>query len=670
MAVRDNVNSNKKKQKQREDTKRKKAVERGVSLDELGSNEKIHFERLHMWVHYILSSLQKDRGKIPNNIGNRMMITNNVYVTRYYLTSIIQVQNMGLQTPIAFQGELAQHLRKEKCSAVLDFTMKQQPYDPKLDDVGLQQRVDLWAKTAEEEDASEKEKERCARCLYTYDIAKSGVPLYKTRFYIQLRAKTGSELTRAEKVVMTYLQSHDMEYELVTGDISDTLNYISPISDYHTSDLKNVKALITSEQTLAQMLPNSGSLNSIKGLFMGVDVKNGTPYKFDFKSITGARTIYVVAESGHGKTVTALNMCCSAVEEGYAVCVQDIKGNEFTNFIKSTGGYIVSLRENSSGFINSWRMHKEDVDEANADSYFRQRVAFSKEQLLILSGLQDYEARNDLEELLDSFHDSLYTSLGVISTNRNTWVNTDVLDPFVVYDKLMDYMTPSVIARYPGVSKKVLNSLRMYMSRDGSKSYIFKGEFDYASILRAGTLMFDFGLLEGSTELKDPVIFKLKFAYMKKLNAEYVAYKYSKGIKVLKVLEESQVAVNDPDVIKGYVDEVTLRRAQGQTTLILGNSVSALLDSPLGKPIIENITGLLVGNLESGAMKTVIDRFGLQEYSDILEELNIDEKYENAFLFINRMEKRAATPVLKVIWNKEHDYKLYTPTAQSNSGIL
>ena len=207
------------------------------------------------------------------------------------------------------------------------------------------------------------------------------------------------------------------------------------------------------------------------------------------------------------------------------------------------------------------------------------------------------------------------------------------------------------------------------MSRDGSKSYIFKGEFDYAAILRAPTLMFDFGLLEGSNSFHDPVIFKLKFAYMQKLNAEYVAYKFMKGVKVLKVLEESQVAVNDPEIIQGYVTEITMRRAQGQTTLLLGNSVSSLLDNPISRPIVENITGILIGNLESNACNEVINRFDLGDYADIIRVINTEDRFVNSFVFINKMEQRPSIPVVRAIWNKSHHYKVFEAVPQTNSGI-
>ena len=659
MAVRDRV-------KQEKQDREKAAARQRVKQQVAKKGKKPHFIRVHMWVHFLLSSLQKDRGKIPDNIGDRIMITNNVYITRYYMSSVIHIETLSLETPFTFIGEVSQFLRKNKCDAVVDATFKNVAFDIQLRDSGLQSRINLWERVAGDEEASPREKERSARCLYTVGIAKQGNPLKKTRMYLTVRAKTGSELTRAEKLVYRYLGSIDAEFVQVTSNLKNTLMYTSIMSDYRDSALKDIKAVVTSESTYAQMMPNSGSFNGAVGTYIGVNVLNGSPFNIDWRSITIARNLYICAPSGVGKTVFALNLCCSAVEDGYAVCVQDIKGNEFNNFINATGGYIVSLRQNSSGYINSWRMHKADVRDENAAAYFRERVAFSKEQMIILSGVKP-ELRNDLEELLDEFHTAMYTSLGVLPDNRNSWKWTEQLTPFEVYDKLREYLTPEVIGRYKAVSKEVVNSLGMVMSRSGSKSYVFAEEFDYASILKANTLMFDFGILEGATELDDPILFKLKFLYMRKLNGEFIAYKYSKGVKVLKVLEESQVVVNEPEIMKGYVEEFTLRRAQGQTTLLLGNSVAALLNNSVSRSLVENVRGLFIGLLEPEAREIVIEKFGLEDYRDILEEMPTDSKYNNSFLFINKMQPRPAVPILKVILDSGRKYKLFTPVAVNNS---
>ena len=638
---------------------------RSVVKSVVKGNKKVKrsFLRMRMWINYILSSVVKDRGSIPNDIGDRVLITNNVFITRYYISSIIHIKTLGLKTPVTLESDVNEFLRHEGSSAVCDFVLKNSAYHIDHNSSGLESRAMLWEAVLDSKGATAKEKEVAARCLYTKKLAEDGEPLYHTRMFIILRAKSGTDLTRAEKIVYNYLHRIEATYNQVVGNIKETLMYISMISGLAPSNIKDVQAVITNPQTLSQMLPNSSSFNDIEGSYLGVNVLNNSHFILDWKKITIARNVYVVAPSGVGKTVLALNACCSARESGMAVCVQDIKGNEFTNFIRGTGGYIVSLRQDSTGFINSWRMMKEDTTDENAEMYFKSRVNFSKEQIMILSGITDQQSKLELEELLEEFHESLYISLGVVPENQNSWIYSNQITPYEVYDRLCDYMTPAIQRKYERINKTVFNALKITMSRSGSKSYLFKEEFDYSSILRAPTLMFDFGILDSAIDNKDTSIFKLKFAYMRKLNAEFVAYKYAMGVKVFKVLEESQIAVNDPDIIRGYVEEYTLRRAQGQTTWLLGNSVAALVDNPVSKSLIENTRGLFIGELSRSAKETLINKFGLEEYSDMIDLVGSEEEYKNSFLFINNMESRAVVPVVKVILDRGVKYKLLTPAA-------
>ena len=91
----------------------------------------------------------------------------------------------------------------------------------------------------------------------------------------------------------------------------------------------------------------------------------------------------------------------------------------------------------------------------------------------------------------------------------------------------------------------------MYFAKDGNKSYIFTKEFNYADILSADTVSFDFGLLSGDTNGDvNEDLFRLKFLYMSKINSDFVKVQYSKGRRTFKILEESQI-VSDDVIAKG-----------------------------------------------------------------------------------------------------------------------
>lgn len=639
-----------------------------VVLKEQKAKKKVNkakFLRTRMWISTILSMLEKDRGKIPPNIGNRVLITNNMYITKAFMSSIIHITYLSLKTPETLCGEIIKELRMQGSSAIVDVTFKNTDFDVNLGEIGLKSRIQVWEDTMQYDDIEDADKEVAARCLYTVDVVRGGDILNSTRPYLTIRAKTGTELSKAERIVYSYLNKIEAGYKPITTEVKKSLEYISILSSKVPEDLKDIKSLVTSEQTLAQMMPNLGSTNDEEGIYFGVNILNATAFRMDEHKISGAKNYYILAPSGVGKTVLATNMVASRIEQGYAACIMDIKGNEFTNLIETTGGYIVSLREKAGEYINSWRMYYQDTTDTDAEMYFKSRLAFSKLQMTILSGIQESEYYAELESYLDEFLESLYISLGVIASNRNTWRNTLDLNPFTVYNALLEYTTAMVYAKYPNVAKNVIMNLKKYMTRNGSKSYIFNKEFDYSSILKSTTLSFDFGILtQSDVSSVDPVLFRLRFAYMRKLNAEFVTYKHSKGILTVKVLEESQI-VSD-DILQGYVEEITLRRAQGQINILLGNSITALVDNPISRPMIENMRAIFIGELPHEARETVIKQFDLQEQRKLLEKIGSSPEYSNSFLFINRMQKGNSTPIIKVILDSDKKYRLYSAKKQKN----
>lgn len=635
--------------------KRKNARDKLKKVTEKKSRQgsgKIKFLTIKALVSYFASQFMKDTGKIPDNIGNNILITNNMYITKLYMNSVIQVKELGNNSVITLIGELNALLRAKACKCVLDVSIKNSKYRYDPNNSGLNSRIAAWERTVEMPWASKRSKERATRCLYTVRQAASGKQLKQSRIFITIRAKDITQLNAGESIVFQGLSSMGCVVEAVYGSLKDRLAYISLVGGRST-DVRKVASVMTSNQVLADMTPNCGSYNDREGVNFGINILNGSLYNVDLSSITLARNIYIVAPSGVGKTVLAMNIAQSGYEHGMAVCMTDIKGNEYTSFVKATGGYIVSLRPTSSEYINSWVMRPEDTSYENAEMYFKSKVQFSKQQMIILSGLTDKEKINEFEELLDEFHNSLYVFLGVSPTNPKSWSATYDLNPYVVFDKFNTYCTPEKRKHY-NIPNTLMGTLKMYMSKSGSKSYVFTREFDYASILNSPTVSFDFGILANkSVSDVDMDLFRLKFLYMGKLNEEFITRKYALGQETIKILEESQVV--DDNLMKMYVEEYTLRRSQKQHTILLGNSVQALKNNSAAQPLIENTTGLLVGDITEEARQIVMNSFHIKFLEEKLALIGSSPRYKNSFLFYNKMQDKQLFPILKVIMDPEAD---------------
>lgn len=644
------------------------SVRRSAELQRAGKPKAEHFKWVKMWINYLVSLTMKDRGKIPDNIGDRILITNNVYITKLYMTTIVHIYELGQNTPITFLEILNGALRDRGNRAILDLTCKNSRYDFDPKNSGLQSRIRAWENNVDSDITSRRMRERSVRCLYTVEVAQSGKTLKNTRMFLSIRAKDIGTLNTAEKIVYDMLGQMGCIYMPAHSNIRENLEYISLLGN-RIYDAKGCAPVMTTNIVLSQLVPNCGSVNDRKGVYVGQNVLNGSPYYIDFETITSARNMYVVAPSGVGKTVLAVNMAQSAYENGSACVFMDIKGNEYTNFVNATNGYTVSLRPTSTEFINSWVMRKEDTDQDHAEAYFKSRIQFSKQQMIILSGVRDRQELLDLEELLDEFHDSLYISKGAIPTNMNSWSATESLTPYEVFDRFESFLTPQKRAQY-NIHKSTIGTIRMYMSVNGTKSYVFREEFDYAKILGSDTLSFDFGILAGTTVSDiDEDLFRLKFLYMSKLNGDFTTRKYAEGRRTFKILEESQVV--SPEIMKMYVEEYTLRRSQKQDTVLLGNSVQALSDKDIAKPLIENTRGLFIGELTLDARKTIMEQFGIQHLENLIKVPGSSNRYKNCFVFINNMQKKSLYPIIQVQIEegengKPRAYKMNTPVKEKN----
>lgn len=655
-----------KKQPKGKSNKQQKKTGRDVAKNVNNSSKTFRpgpFTWVHMWITYVASMLVKDQRKIPDNIGNKILITNNMYVTANYMNVILNVIDLGDKAPITYAGEILKKLRDRGNTCIVDFSFKNNDWIYKPDDSGLQTRIRIWERNVEDPSVGGRRKAQAIRCLYTVQQAQSGKRLKETRLYITLRSKDVNELIDAEAIIDRCFCEFNGTYDNHYARVKEDLKFVTILGDAH-EDLKSVPAVMTSNAVMSQMIPNCGSFNDWDGYYLGQNIENGTPYYINFGTITLARNLYIVAPSGVGKTVIAGNLMQSAFENGAAVCAMDIKGNEYVNFIRATGGYIVSLRPTSYEYINSFAMHKEDAFRDSAELYFNSRLNFSKQQLMILSGITDKTQLTSLETLLDEFLDNLYVYYGAEKRNRNSWDKTLDLNPYVVYDALKDFLTPAKMSQY-NLPRTILTTLGMYMSRTGSKSYVFTTEFDFESIVNSPTLSFDFGILSTmNISDVDVDLFRLKLLYMSKLNADFTTAKFNRGIRTLKILEESQIVTSD--ILHMYSQEYTLSRARKQDTVLLGNSVQALIDNPEAKSIVENTTGLLVGPLTTKARNLVINEFSLEYLEDQLMLPGSAPKYKNSFVFINMMQRKTLYPILKVQLDEKEHYSMYTPSKEDN----
>lgn len=596
-----------------------------------------------MWLSTLISKFFMDRGLIPSNIGNNILVTNNLCISKNHLTALIQIIEMEEITPVSWASDLMKYVKEQTTGVVMDITFKNQKYSPDLTPSAMNSKEKTWRQTLDNPFMPESYVRRAARCLYTLDVARSGTHMYKSRIYIKIRAKNGTDLKRGVQVVSTYLSSVQAKYKRLQSNLEEHLQYVTLMCDKKPKHLKDVAPVIFSIQTLAESMPAIQGANDEKGVLMGYDTISGYPYLIDFKSTAAAKNILVEALSGWGKTFIAAFWLYSFFANGFNLAIMDIKG-EFTALTDALHGVHLSMRPSSTYYINTYRWLPEEVFDGDYQHYANERYKMSKERMLCICDMDEKDSSH-AESLLEEFLQYVYVSIGVSIKNVSTWKRTNKLTPYIIFDMFENYVSNEIRHKYIDVVDKMLERLRIYMSRSGSKAHMYRDAYSYSEILNTRCLTFDFGMLDSSSQ-NDHVTFHLRVMDMIAINDAYVSYKKSKGAWTAKLLEESQVV--DDWLTRIYTREITLRRAQNQCTVLLGNSIAALAENPLSKPIVENMNILCLGSLNMSSRKFLREEYGLKE-SEIstLEDIQTEPDMQRKFLLINRMEPNATTAVLE-----------------------
>lgn len=607
-------------------------------------SKKERFLRTRMWFSTFISTIYNDRGVIPPNIGNNILVGNNMYITKNGLSAYVLIREFSEDTPVAFISHIMKEVKDKVNDVVIDFTMKNKRYWIDTSASGLKSRVTTWERTLDNPNVLPSLAKRSARLLYTVDVVKSGEKIYQSRMYITVRAKTGSRLQMGIKCLCESLDSYGISYKVIKSNMQMHLDYVAEMSNKVVKKIKDVPRFLMSNETIAEILPSIQGLNDENGTLMGIDMQSLGPYYINFRLSANAKNIYIAAQSGFGKTFLALNWIVDMYANDYNLCIMDIKGTEFAQFTKAVNGKVLSQRTDSTFYVNTFRWIKSDVTNDSYRAYADTKFNLSKQIMLLICDIDDRRV-SKAEALIEEFLKAAYTSVGVLTDNPNTWSRTDSLTPYVVYEMFDRYLSHDVMLKYSDVAEEMRERLKIYMFKGGSRAYMFRDAYSYKDILDTRVLTFDFGLLETSGE-QDPVMFKLRVMFMNILNDEFVAYKKSKGEWTVKVLEESQI-VKDY-ILDIYVKEITMGRARNQINIMLGNSISSLVDNPKSKAAIENINIMCLGVLNQSSKDYVIKEFNLSEGdANKLDWITDNPDYDNVFLFINRMQKNSTTGMIR-----------------------
>lgn len=600
-----------------------------------------------MWVSFFASKLFRDRGSIPPNIGNNIFIGHNQIITKNSISSILVISNFSDTTPTGFLGLLTSHMKQYAKGVRVDVTIKTEFYKFDEDDKGLKGRMFQWKLVLDSPRPAAMSKQRAARLLYTVDILSSGKRGFHSTFYVILRAENYGILSIGIKELKRFV--NDPKYKCsvkeLKGDLRLHADYSLLVSNNKQERLLDFPKHVFSSRTLSEILPTTQGLNDKDGIFFGFDLMNNSPYFIDMKNRPEGKNILVVSPSGRGKTFSTIFRAQDAHNSnGFNLCITDLKGNEFDSLTKSLNGVSISLRESDTYYINPFKLTDNLTNYLNSDEVFNIKTSLAREYLTIIFDATEKDISN-CEILVADFLQNVYTLLGVVPSNKNSWFRADKLNPYVIAEYFYQFMGAQQIARFGQFAFDSISKMRTYMDKTSSRSLIWKNELLIDNIIQSSCITFDYGMLN-SERSYSKTVFKLKFAQADYIKDVYIAYKKNNREWTYIINEEAQLA--EDYVSKSYKKDVTVRRAQNCVVEVLCNSVSSLRDIPNFRSILNNMRVLLIGDVTDSDKEFLIKEYDLNQYSKVLSNISNSSKYSKSFLLINKLQPDAPTPIIQV----------------------
>lgn len=231
-----------------------------------------------MWLSTIVSMIKGDQGIIPSDIGSKVYIGENMIVTQNYMTSIIMIREFSLNTVLAMTSDLIKNVKEIVPNIVIDFVFKNIKYEIDLKEPGLKERVNKWTEQINNPRVPVKIREKNEWLLYSYDVLKSGKLCFLTRCFILIRAKDNLTLKKALKQCEKYLNEYNIDYKAIKSDIKRYVDYINPIINKSDNTIRDLPNVISSNSSLAEILPVTQGLNDEAGTFMGISRDNENIY--------------------------------------------------------------------------------------------------------------------------------------------------------------------------------------------------------------------------------------------------------------------------------------------------------------------------------------------------------------------------------------------------------
>lgn len=528
--------------------------------------------------------------------------------------------------------------------------------------------------------------------LHIKDAKENKASFFKTKVIIEIVCRDSNlshaneALKDAEKTMRGFFIANDIRAKRTFLDAHNYQKNYTPAGNEKNSLIRRkFKGDVWSDDTLTSfVIPEHGVVGDSSGVPFGVDVINGETISFDLKNDSASRTVLVTASSGEGKSFFCkmLTTFYVADPDVDVVCF-DYEGSEYQKL-----GYLgdaINVSMNGS-YVNTMVIPQLTGD-YEVDSVAKQRAIETTTTVFNVLADPKEGMTTKQKAIFSDMMSEAYSMVGV-GTEMGTWVNSEKLNYFKLYDVLVNTFilgkNKTAIENHTLEElKDFRNVLKPYFEEGGIYSQWFEKPISFNDFINAKFIIFNFGMGGKAEIMVDERQITLSQLYGAHLTTLKASHNKTKGKFTAVFVEEMQRYLEQPfsgQIIKSFV---TGGRKIGMINFLITNDPSGLvggsdLDSPLVKEnlsaVMSNINMQCIGAIPERDMYNLIDLFGLEKSETFLMELaKIREGevrsggYKHAFF----VRYKGENTVLKAISNPAlNDLELYETNVNKTNRSL
>lgn len=218
-----------------------------------------------------------------------------------------------------------------------------------------------------------------------HDIQYGLERLFYLSIYINVGGQSLEELNLNTRAIELELHKRGLHTRrAIFGQVGPALKSVIPSGEDHLGFWR-----LMSTSALGTVFPFTvGELNHPRGIFLGFNLKTGTPVFLDTYDRTQGMTNYngcIIAPPGWGKSYTAKLLMGRSVVEGVRHVIIDPEG-EYRDFTRFLGGVIVKLSVDSVEKVNFLDLEEEVDDHGKTTVNILEKVIQAKETIRVMAG--------------------------------------------------------------------------------------------------------------------------------------------------------------------------------------------------------------------------------------------------------------------------------------------